>query len=466
MILNLAPVKSFHLDTLSSLNFANRTKKIEVREIENEPVIKGCHRAVPTLAGTSIQRQPLRPLATTLHNAAIHASNPNPNAKPGETRLTKAFSVYSDKARHSNATTRPQRMEVPHRSSPLKRPSEFFSTHASRPPKRRSPDRMLPRPEPALSKAALEDMIERKVTDILATRALDQPSTGPPIPEISEQVQRRLELLEQKIEGKDDEREQGLTFLLMAKQHAVRGENGSALRMYELAREYFPGNAKLDGKIKKLREKITSKKEEQDRQDKQQQDKRHPEVKQPRPQSIGKDVPRKTTQRLTSTSEDDDDSQNPPEPLSDADYESTSGFRHSKPKRASKTKLAVKVLRNPSSHDDLADESTDSRESNPKSALIQVHKRDLTISDTETPTPRTTRLLSIINTRDIAQIRLLKGVGAKKAEAILEAMCADDCDGDEGEREREIRNLEQLGRMKGVGARTVENMRSGLSLAL
>ena len=30
MILNLAPVRSYHLHTLSSLNFANRTKKIEV----------------------------------------------------------------------------------------------------------------------------------------------------------------------------------------------------------------------------------------------------------------------------------------------------------------------------------------------------------------------------------------------------------------------------------------------------
>src|ERR1700761_4500723 len=41
MILNLAPVRSYHLDTVSSLNFANRTKRIEVREVENEPVFKG-----------------------------------------------------------------------------------------------------------------------------------------------------------------------------------------------------------------------------------------------------------------------------------------------------------------------------------------------------------------------------------------------------------------------------------------
>ena len=40
MILNLAPVRSYHLDTLSSLNFANRTKKIEVNEVENQPVFR------------------------------------------------------------------------------------------------------------------------------------------------------------------------------------------------------------------------------------------------------------------------------------------------------------------------------------------------------------------------------------------------------------------------------------------
>lgn len=40
MILNLAPVRSYHLDTISSLNFANRTKKIELREVENEPIFK------------------------------------------------------------------------------------------------------------------------------------------------------------------------------------------------------------------------------------------------------------------------------------------------------------------------------------------------------------------------------------------------------------------------------------------
>lgn len=213
MILNLAPVKTYHQDTLSSLTFANRTKKIEVREVENEPVVKGCTRAVPTITGTSIQRQPLRPLTSSVHNSAVHALNPP--SKQGD-RQAKAFSVYSDRARLSNARTETVRR------SPLKRPSDPFSS-SSRPTKRPSPDHMLFRPQPTISKEAIEKIIEDKVTGILAARVLDRPSTAPQL-EISEEVQKRLELLEQKIDGKDGGRAQGLTLLLIAKQHAVRGE--------------------------------------------------------------------------------------------------------------------------------------------------------------------------------------------------------------------------------------------------
>ena len=74
-------------------------------------------------------------------------------------------------------------------------------------------------------------------------------------------------------------------------------------------------------------------------------------------------------------------------------------------------------------------------------------------------TPRTKQLLEIVNTRDVSQIRLLKGVGVKKAEAIIEALCA----GEEGEGElRPVTSLRQLGQLRGVGTKTVENMRFGL----
>jgi DNA uptake protein ComE-like DNA-binding protein len=70
-------------------------------------------------------------------------------------------------------------------------------------------------------------------------------------------------------------------------------------------------------------------------------------------------------------------------------------------------------------------------------------------------TPRTRHLLSIINTKDVSQIKLLKGVGAKKAESIVNCLC-------DLEDEAKVTSLGQLGKLKGVGVKTVENMRSGV----
>ena len=409
MILNLAPVRSYHLDTLSSLNFANRTKRIEVREIENEPVFKTCPRAVPSVTGTTIQRQPLRPLASNVHNVAGHASDPS--LKQAD-KQAKAFSVYSDRARLSNSTARPSRGEPVRRSSPLKRPSDPFTSSASRPPKRRSPNRVLVKAQPAISKEAIENIIERKVTDILAARALDQPSIAPQ-PEISEEVQRRLETLEQKIEGKDDGREQGLTFLLMAKQHAVRGEDSSALKMYTLAKDYFPENKKLDMKIAKLQERLQQKKQEEGR--------RKETVS---AKAVSKPLGLGPSTAKVRDKQDDGDYQTK---AGDGDgYESDGGF-HYKSRKPTKTRT------------------------------VRVTSAELDIVGEQTP--RTRQLLDIVNTRDISQIRLLKGVGAKKAEAILEALCGGEEDESE---ERMVQSLGQLGQLKGVGAKTVENMRIGL----
>ena len=425
MILNLAPVRSFHLDTLSSLNFANRTKKIEVREVENEQVFKGFTRAVPTVSGPSIQRQPLRPLASTAHNAIVHVPHPTKDGGKQGDKPQKAFFVYSDRARLSNSSARPRAMDGPKRSTPTKRPSEHFSASAFRPTKRRSPTLAseMAKRQDVISQESLDEMIEKKVTDILAARALDQPSTAPQ-PEISEEVSRRLELLEQRIEGKDDGREQGLTFLLMAKQHAVRGENMSALRMYTLAKDYFPDNAKLDTKIQRLKRKLDERKDRK-------------EIVQPLPTAV------KTLQaptcpppmaKVTQGISDDDEYYNIPEPLSDGDYDSAGSFRfRSKAKKRTKAQ-PTQLFSN------LSSEVTDCNSA---------------------ATPRTKSLLDIVNTRDVAQIRLLKGVGIKKAEAIVEALCAGEEDEDELQ-DRKVQSLAELGRLKGVGIKTVENMRSGL----
>ena len=84
--------------------------------------------------------------------------------------------------------------------------------------------------------------------------------------------------------------------------------------------------------------------------------------------------------------------------------------------------------------------------------------------DEPTLSPRTIHILSIINTRDISQIKLLKGVGAKKAEAIVDCLCEMDqtLDAHAEESRVQINSLTELSKLKGVGARTVETMRTGV----
>ncbi|WP_338362486.1 helix-hairpin-helix domain-containing protein, partial [Enterococcus faecalis] len=73
----------------------------------------------------------------------------------------------------------------------------------------------------------------------------------------------------------------------------------------------------------------------------------------------------------------------------------------------------------------------------------------------------TRQLLNIVNSRDVTQIRSLKGVGAKKAEAIVNALF----EMNEGDQENLITDLRQLGALPGVGVKSVENMLVGLGVA-
>ena len=404
MILNLAPTRAFHLDTLSSLNFANRTKKIEIREIENEPISKGCSRAMTTFTGGTIQRQPLRPLTSTVHNVAVNGAG----AASKQKEKPKAFTVYSDRERRSNAATKPDRTEPFQRVSPLKRPLDPFTLSASRPHKRQGTKSIHIRSQPAMSKQTIEDIIERKVTDILAAKALDQPSIAPQS-EISEEVQWRLKLLEKKIEGKDDVREPGLSFLLCAKQHAAHGEDGSALKMYMLAKAFFPDNKKLEHKIKKLQGNLQLEKKEADQQQ---------AGVRSTPSTEARQLPRADKYKEHRKSDHD------------STYQSDGGFHY---KAKSKQSAGSGTL--------------------PSLPGITAKAED--------HSPGTRRLLGIINTRDVAQIRLLRGIGSKKAEGIIEAMCSVG-----NEEATEVRNLDRLGRLKGVGMKTVENMRAGVRAAM
>ncbi|KAJ5898787.1 hypothetical protein N7495_003531 [Penicillium taxi] len=402
MVLNLAPVRSYHLDTISSLNVANRTRKIEVREVENDPIFKGPARpaARPSLARS---RQPLRALT-----ASVNVNMPAPATKdpPKDDKPLKAFSVYSDGPKAVSQTRKPE---------PVKRTSLSSDALAARPLK---PSRQTSS-NADLSAARIEEMVERKVEEIMATRAVSEQSRQTQVRELNEQLQRRLEMLEQRIEGTEDARAEGLSYLLMAKQHQARGENSSALRMYQLAQPHFPHNEKLTAKISALKQRIET----------QQPAASPPKGKFGSMLSLKKD----TTLTLGKRQADyDSDSMNQADEGFSSDENSFMG-----PKQKKRT---TKSIRQNGTRLETLDEYENGSLS-----------------------PRTLHLLSIVNSRDVSQIKLLKGVGVKKAEAIVDCLCEMDQDSAVSDQSQfQVNSLAQLSTLKGVGIRTVENMRNGV----
>jgi DNA uptake protein ComE-like DNA-binding protein len=439
MILNLAPLRSYHLDTLSSLNVSSRAKRIEVREIENEVVFTQPPRKTASISGNSIQRQPLRPLANA-HNANVNSA-----AQKGGDKPAKAFSVYTDRGksygpRSSNAAPQPIRSSY----SSNKRPSD--STINSRPEKMIRPNPTGVRSAAEFSTEKIEKLIERKVSEALANRALDQPAPAPPI-EISEVVQRRLEALEKRIESGEAEeaRAEGLRFLLMAKQHKERGEDTSALKMYELALPFFPGQEKLLKKIDNLRTKIQAKRDEAaatvaaplevERRN------RIATASIARlPRSLtsleGPEQTLQTKQRKSKTNAESDDEYNSPAVIHD-DYEDDDSFSY----KASKSKKSKP-------------------KSSAKSAL-RIFSDGADSEALEPLTPRTRHLLDIVNSRDVALIKGLSGVGAKKARDLVEFLELQSED-DGGN----IKTLQQLRAVPGVGGRTVSKAYEGIAALL
>jgi Kinesin motor domain len=404
MILNLAPVRSYHLDTLSSLNFANRTKKIEVREVENEPIFKGPPRqpaGVASISGSNIQRQPLRPLANGINlNLTSHRSTSNAS-KP-----EKLFSVYSDKHK---PTIQKGTSHISTKSSPLKRPADS-SLPSTRPTKTFRPTpTFIRRGAETLTKATVESLVEQKVSEILAARAMDAPA---PVPakEIPEEVQKRLESIEQRLAGQEGERAEGLSYLLMAKQHQARGEDASALRMYRLALPYFPGNEKLGSKIAKLENRM-----------------RQPVDARP----VSPHCQKRTPAPRVEEDEDDvytDDASYVEEHY--GEYEDDESIHGASLPRQPKTKLRKARASSP---DPLGDSDT------------SLHSQ---------------QILDIINTRDVRQITALPGLGAKRAEGIVSTLLEWD---EQYGSHTEVSSWKQLSSIKGLGAKTLEAMRSGVS---
>ncbi|KAK0736615.1 P-loop containing nucleoside triphosphate hydrolase protein [Apiosordaria backusii] len=417
MILNLAPIRSYHLDTLSSLNVSSRAKRIEVREIENEVVFKQPPRSTSGLGGPNVIRQPLRPLANA-HNVSTGAVLAAKAAEKAD-KPAKAFMVYTDK-KPAAAPARPT-PSVANTSSKLqppmvitKRPSDGADS-LLRPSKLARPTQIgLARPPAALqpkeqqlsiSAAQIEAMVEKKVAEILASRAAEViPAATTPEPaaqpkeEISEEVKRRLEALEKRIEKEsrgEDGRSEGLRLLLQARQAKERGDDEGALRFYESALPYFPGQTKLLGKIEKLKIKLG---------------KMAPEE---------RTTPRKAKKIMVLKDEDGECDG------TEADVEDDVPLRQRKTSKKQQSK------------------SSDCEES------------------TGLASPRTKRLLDIVNSRDLALIKGLHGFGAKKAQDLVDVL---NLKGDGSEDVNKIASLSQLKMLPGIGTRTVERAYEGLAL--
>ena len=452
MILNLAPVRSYHLDTLSSLNFANRTKKIEVNEIENQPFFrdppseKAEGQASSAGNGPSINRQPLRPKLLSQNS---HLKEVTTNvAKP-----TKQFAVYTDKnkpAKPSNlANTSQARTSAPTIKSP-KRTSSEANTGFGRPSKAFRRDdgaKTSKAPEKGMSKDAIEALIQQKVSEALAERADHSTVSSMSETVISDEVQKRLEALEKRVEGQETERAEGLQYLLMAKQHQVRGEDASALKMYQLAVPHFPGNEKLIRKVSALQERIAAKKIEKRSQS--------PAAPARFTSAISPERPAPRRKAKTEDDESYHEAQDAPAADDDEDDDAFIYRPRTKIRRPHNAKVTRPVTMPLPARADPASLNTAPPPADPSDSEDEL-AHALTAQ-----TPRTKHILRIINTRDVSQIKLLKGVGAKKAEAIVNCLCdLEDESGSGGA--AEVRSLGQLGKLRGVGVKTVENMRSGL----
>jgi DNA uptake protein ComE-like DNA-binding protein len=429
MILNLAPIRSYHLDTISSLNVSSRAKRIEVREIENEVVFKQPPRTNSAVGGATIHRQPLRPLnnAHNVHTGVLAAKAAEKAEKPD--KPVKAFAVYTDKK--PSVAARPAapvaNSSQPRQPSLIKRPSDVPDALSSRPSKLARPTQLRP-PQPVMPPATsskqitisaeqIEAMVEKKVAEILASRAAEaasKPETHPVSDpnsavqnQISEEVKRRLEALERRIDSEsrndDSGRSEGLRFLLQARQAKESGDDEAALGFYEKALPYFPGQARLLGKIERLRLKLG----------KGQLGNGEPERTVP--------TPRKERRRREN---DEDESY---QEGTEADIE-----------------------------DDAIEEPARVKTPKKKRAPSKTKVMDQSVFDGPA-SPVAQQLLDIVNSRDVALIKRLHGFGAKKAQDLVDHLTLKG-DAESGQ----VESLAQLRMFPGMGGRTVQRAYEGL----
>lgn len=154
-----------------------------------------------SLSGSTIQRQPLRPVPNAENMLFLPPSSSKPTTTKPTRRPAKAFSVYSDgktskTLSNIGPTASGNLMEQNIDAATRKRKGDSTAPPSTRPTKLARQDQ----PTTVLSHTELEQMVERKVEEVLAARALSTESAAP-VQAISEQVQRRLDALEQKMYG-------------------------------------------------------------------------------------------------------------------------------------------------------------------------------------------------------------------------------------------------------------------------
>jgi DNA uptake protein ComE-like DNA-binding protein len=294
------------------------------------------------------------------------------------------------------------------------------------------------------SATEIEALIERKVAEILAQRERDTaptsfaPAPAPPspahvvAPKISAEVQRRLAALEQKVaegERAQDERAAGLRYLLEAKQAKERGDDGEALRCYESAREYFPGQEKLGRKIEGLRRRLEER-------------------------EGGREAGTGTRREKAVVREEED--------------ARDSGFADEDPAEEDEVVQVQVPTRRPRHEEEEEEDNFHPSEADDDDSFVHYHHKQ----HRRAPAPKPAAapalspdaealILSIINSRDVSKIRELQGVGPKKARDLVEWLELMG-EGEEANGGR-IERLEQVMALGGWGRGTVERIVAGVA---
>ncbi|KAK3492040.1 uncharacterized protein B0T23DRAFT_316743 [Neurospora hispaniola] len=588
MILNLAPMRSYHLDTLSSLNVSSRAKRIEVREIENEVVYKQPHRSHSSTSfsgltnGVLAPRQPLRPIGLGTQNSytgsapALARSSIDRAAASGAViekieKPSKLFNVYADRAsahkatasmgggsssrlagppqantsqirqplslsgglasRRSMTDTTPASSSSTETSalrsgligtgaSKLARPTglplpgsvsagvsrQNSSSSGSIQPPQQTSKSVDNTPILTLSAAQIEAMVEKKVAEILAARAAAAAALAPQTPtpstprsdnhhppgseqqrpkssepRISEEVQRRLEALERRIEeqsmstsrsssrrgrGGRDEKSAGLQLLLEARKAKEAGQLEEALGMYEDALGFFPGQRKLVGKIEKLKLKLGKISREDYEVGAQLRDE---EAGSRQGNRVGSAIQQSRSASVTSgrrtamTGISSTDAEVDEEDLDDdmeADVEETPEEAEARRRRLLKSRgrsATLGVGISSRSRQQLYSNTTTDTGSDYDDR--SASNSDPEQQSSQEPSPRTKQLLDIVNSRDTELIKSLSGFGQKRAQDLVDHL--DDTQGPSGK----VRSLGELTTVPGVGVRTVERAYEGLAVA-